>query len=68
MKCPCKGCISYAICNARLKGMDNPDVVKLAFRAGCVNLRSYVQGGHGMANIRTTRLLYGLSPYKPTIR
>ena len=68
MKCPCEECISYAICNARLKEMEEPDVVKLSSRVNCVSLRSYVCDGTSMSTIRKTRVLYNLPPRKMSLK
>jgi hypothetical protein len=64
-KCPCKGCISYAICNTKLKEMERPDVVKLSERAKCFDLRDYLYDAPSMLPIRKTRVLFNLSPIKP---
>jgi len=64
MKCPCEKCISYAICNAVLKEMEDPDVVTLSSDANCISLRNYLCNGRSMSTVRKTRVLFNLPPRK----
>jgi hypothetical protein len=67
MKCPCKECISYAICNAKLKAMEEPDVVKLSVRVKCNSLMDYIYVPT-MHTIRKTRVLFNLPPTKGILK
>jgi hypothetical protein len=41
-KCPCEECISFAICNARIKEMEDPDVTRFSFNVDCDLLLDYI--------------------------
>jgi hypothetical protein len=40
---PCKQCISYAICNARIKQMKKPDVTRFSEDTNCIYLQDYIR-------------------------
>ena len=41
-KCPCIECISLAICNAKIKQMDEPDVTRFLTKKKCEDLSTYL--------------------------
>ena len=48
MKCPCKECISYAICNAIIKNVSigfQPSVISLAEEKDCQDLIKFINPG-----------------------
>ena len=48
MKCPCDGCISYAICNAIIKNVTTgvqPSVISLAGEKDCQDLINFISTG-----------------------
>jgi hypothetical protein len=64
MKCPCEQCISFAICYAKIRELEIPDVVKYSAKRGCRDLRNYVYG-MVKGRVAITRLLFGLPKKKP---
>jgi hypothetical protein len=72
MKCPCKECISYAICNSIINDMDSPEVKRLADIRHCLDLFHYLNyekpfeisrllsTNEAEIRINTTRQLYGV--------
>lgn len=42
-KCPCKDCITYAMCRAEVRGMVNPNVSQLGIRKKCEPLLNYLR-------------------------
>ena len=43
MKIPCKECISFAICNAKIKQMITPDVTRFSMARECDALQSFLR-------------------------
>jgi len=63
-KCPCEECISFAICYARIREVEIPDIIQYSAERGCEDLRKYVFDTRGV-RITETRLLFGLPEKKP---
>ena len=72
MKCPCKECISLAICYNKIREMEDPDVISFAvYERSCRSLRKYLKGSsrktaHGTYKILKTRRMFGLKESKIT--
>ena len=64
MKSPCEQCISFAICNGKIRESRIPDVVKYSTVRGCVDLRDYLFGKQ-KDRVTKTRVAFGLPPRKP---
>lgn len=66
MKCPCEQCISYAICNAKLKEMSIPEICTLTKEINCEALKDYIklldQLNVRYDRIDHTRTLFNLKP------
>lgn len=61
-KCPCKDCITYAICRLQVRSMHNPDVTRFSISKQCVALMTYIEvelEGHE-EEINVTRKLFGI--------
>ena len=65
MKCPCEGCISFAICNSIIKDMKVPDVSWLSLDKDCYALKDFL--GMDLSDrkllkkyINTARKIFGL--------
>ena len=65
MKCPCKKCISFAICNSIIKDMKVPDVSRLSLDKDCYALKDFL--GMDLSDrrlikedISTARKIFGL--------
>ena len=65
-KCPCEECITYAMCNARLKEMTRPEICVLAKEVDCKVLISYInlldQFNIRHDRINRTRIFFNLEP------
>jgi len=42
IKCPCEECISFAICNAKIKSMHTPDISNFSSMIDCEILSEYI--------------------------
>ena len=63
-KCPCEQCISYAICYARIREIEIPDVVMYSGRRKCTDLRDYLFSKE-KDRVMKTRIVFGLPKIKP---
>ena len=72
-KCPCKECITFVMCNTRLKGMIYPEVCVLSKVVDCDELKKYIgvskSGGKitsclliDYEKVDEARNVFGLSP------
>jgi hypothetical protein len=43
IKCPCKECITYAMCRVQVRGMINPNVSQLSIKKDCELLLNYLR-------------------------
>jgi hypothetical protein len=65
MKCPCKECISYAICNSIIRNKEIPDVSQHSLNRNCDDLQHFLGMGLGdrklcKRDINNARKVFGL--------
>ena len=69
-KCPCKQCISFAICNSMIKEMVIPDITNHSVFKDCSDLHNYIGANNKDAihtdthrkEINITRKIFGVPP------
>lgn len=72
-KCPCKKCITFVMCNTRLKEMTIPEVISLSKLVDCDDLKKYIgiiKSGENRTSylclnyemVDKARNVFGLSP------
>lgn len=77
-KCPCIDCITFAMCNTRLKEMLHPEVCELSKLVDCDELKTFIgvskSGGKVMSYsylsydmVDKARSVFGLSPVNKRI-
>ncbi len=65
-KCPCKDCITYAMCRLQIRSMYNPDVTRFSISKKCKVLMKYIEvdlQGYDR-EIDVARKLFGIGTIK----